>query len=169
MECTILMIHADFPPSPFVPVGLKAQEVKSPRRQIHIQTCRLHLVAISLERLAAEYIREMPRSSAQVVPGQLNATLRLVLREVHDDQVTLQVLLPAPCYQVQVAAVVGPTRACAQLPCALPQSRCLNRCQQFVVERSQIRINRFDRSAHEENRGSHSPSLALALVQEFRS
>lgn len=92
---------------------LEAQEVKSPRGQIHIQARQVHLISIALEFRVVERICQLPRSPCQVVPGQVNLRLRLVLREVNDDQVTRLALAPAPGHQVQVAAVVGPTRALA--------------------------------------------------------
>src|SRR2546421_1814131 len=92
-----------------------------------VQTCALPI--------SAEHILQMPSTSCQVVPGQLHTRLRWVLREVHDNYVTHLILTPAPCHQVQVATVVGPTCTLAQLPFTPTQSRILDRCQQFLVER----------------------------------
>ena len=60
-------------------VGLEAQVMKSPGGQIHIQARRVHLVPIALEHIVVEYICQLPCSSSQVVPGQMNTCLRLVL------------------------------------------------------------------------------------------
>ena len=75
---------------------------------------------------------------------------------------------PIPGYQVQVAAVVGPTRTIAQLPFTRAQSRFLDRRQQLVVERLKVRVNRFVRAARQENRWPDPPSFELAFVQELR-
>jgi hypothetical protein len=60
-------------------VGLEAQVMKFPGGQIHIQARRVQLVPIALEHIVVEYIRQLPCSSSQVVPGQMNTCLRLVL------------------------------------------------------------------------------------------
>src|SRR5207253_3992725 len=114
---------------------LEVQEVKSPRGNIHIETLQLQLAAITLELSAAEHILQLPGSPGQFVPGQLHTRLRWVLQEVHDNYITHLILTPAPCYQVQVATVVRPTCTLAQLPFTPTQSRILDRCQQFLVER----------------------------------
>src|SRR5262245_64029701 len=66
----------------------------------------------------ADQLGELPPLALEVVPGQLNARLRRLVRKVDDGEVPAR-SLPAPGKEVLVSRVVRPARTVEQLPLAL--------------------------------------------------
>ena len=89
-------------------------------------------------------------------------------RKIHDDEVALIILDPAPGQNIQAALVVGPAAPLAEAPFTIPEDIAMGLFQQTSVEGREVLIDRLCRATAQEDRQPHLPSLELPLVQQLR-
>src|SRR5690349_1626217 len=107
----------------------------APRLERHEHPFPGQVVAIALEALAGQWIAELPRPAAHILPRHADQGLGGHGRKVDRDQLALVALLPAPGQDVQVAIVVWPAGALAELPLAIAEDPARRLGQERAVER----------------------------------
>ena len=138
----------------------------TPGPQIDVQTGIPHLVATPVVGFARQDIVEEPGPSSQFIPGHPDERLGGPGRKIHDDEVALLVLDPAPGENIPAAPVVGPAAFLAEAPFAVAKDITMDLLQQASVEGREVLIDRLCRAAGEKDRQPHLPSLELPLVQQ---